>query len=317
MKLSKWMKVGIIAPILVGSVFIWKQPEHVVADGDYTLDTNVIAVQNNKGTSDYITINELSTKDQVAIYTDAAMKKKIYSTTAKSSTLKIKTKSLKDAGGTLYVSIKHSWLSKADIGKLTYAASPNYTAPLQNTSTLELVNIKDGQDIFKIKRPIKNATYRVYEDAAKKKRLLQVTAKSTATISTNVEIPKDYSLHMPQTVYVTVQEKGKKESRAIDYTSVDPEGIAPLKASQVTITNNKNYADVIKITGLQTGDMITVRSTTLPAHNYVVDRKSPGSTMYIYIDQLSRKSKTLEILRTPANGGNHIKPLQVTYKAEK
>jgi len=318
MAISKWAKLSLVAPVLVGAAFALNQPDKADADSDTNFDVGAFAILNNNGTKDYITIGEVSAKDRIDIYSDKAMKKKIYGTTVKTTgVLKIKTSKLSDRGGNLYVKYKKSWLQSADTGVVPYVASPAYTPALQNASTLELTNIKNGNDILEISKPIKGATYRVYEDAKKKKRLLQATAKSTATMSLSIEVPKDYSLHMPQTVYVSVQEKGKKESALLDYTSVDPEGLAPLKASQVTVTNNKDYADVIKITGIQSNDMITVRSTTAPFHTYVLDRKSKGSTMSIYVDQLSKQGKTLEIIHTPALGTSNPKSLKVKYAAEK
>lgn len=317
MKLSKYAKASIIAPMLLSTLLISTQPQKASAETEYTFDASLVSVLNNTGKNDYITISELSSKDKVAIYSDSSMKKKIYSKTVSGSTLKFKTKLLKDTGGAIYVSVKHSWKSTADLAEVTYNPSPDYTMPLQNTSTLSLTSIKDAKDIFTVTKTKKNATYRIYEDQAKKKQLASATAKSTADLQISVEIPKDYSLKLPQTVYVTVQEKGKKESTAIAYTSIDPEGPAPLKASQVTITNNKNYADVIKITGIQPNDMITIRSTTYPVQDIVTNRKSTGTTMYIYVDQLSKKSKTLEIIHTPATGANNPKSLFVKYSAEK
>lgn len=316
-KLSKWTKISIVGLILFSTILATTQSQKAAAETEYTFDASLVTVLNNTGKNDYITISELSSKDKVAVYSDATMKKKIYSKTVSKSSLKFKTKLLKDSGGKLYISVKHSWKSTVDLGKVTYDPSPDYTMPIQNTFTLSLISIKDAKDIFTIRKPIKNATYRIYEDQKKKKRLAYKTAKSAADLQISVEIPKDFSLKLPQTVYVTVQEKGKKESTAIAYTSIDPEGPAPLKASQVTITNNKNYADVIKITGIQPNDMVTIKSTTYPVRDIVTNRKSTGTTMYIYIDQLSKNSKTLEIIHTPATGANNPKSLLVKYSAEK
>lgn len=81
-------------------------------------------VVNKKGTSsDTITVSGLKKGAKVIVYKDSKKKSVLATTTAKSSTVKIKTKKLTDRGGKVYVTVKNNGLYTSSLKSVSYKAA--------------------------------------------------------------------------------------------------------------------------------------------------------------------------------------------------
>lgn len=139
---------------------------------------------------------------------------------------------------------------------------------------------------------------------------LLASKKSTGT-STTLSI-KQLSQKAGK-VYVTNTKAGSLES-ARTAVSYKAEPSAPLKASQVKITNNRAKNDVIKVSSIKKGDTIKVYNKA-SGGKLLVSKKAKGTSVDLSVKQLSQKAGKVYVSVTKSGLLGSSKTA-ISYKAE-
>ena len=96
--------------------------------------------------------------------------------------------------------------------------------------------------------------------------------------------------------------------------SYKAEPSAPLKATQVKVTNNRAKNDVIKLSSIKKGDNIKVYSKA-SGGKLLVSKKATGTSLNLTVKQLSQKTGKIYVTVTKT-GLRESSRLAVSYKAE-
>ncbi|RCX21066.1 hypothetical protein DFR58_101276 [Anaerobacterium chartisolvens] len=218
-------------------------------------DASNIAVTNNAGKADLIYITGLYGGEKVNVY-NATTGGKLLGSASVSSTKSDVTVKISQIGveaGSVYVSLTNKGELESIRTKSDYSAEPKSAAV--NPANITVINNAGINDTVSVVYLSLGDTVNVY-DAAKGGNLL-ASAKVPASKT-------EVSMNIPQLskaagyVYVTVTSKDCRES---DRTEVaypaENTSNAPY-AGNITITNNGNAADTVKVTKLLSGDVVKV-----------------------------------------------------------
>jgi trimeric autotransporter adhesin len=222
-------------------------------------------IVNNVGTTDTITYTG-ATGDIIKIYLlDTGGLSIGTGTVALGKTSVVITKSLGEVAGSVYATLTTTATSESARTKLDFLEVQKTTAP--DAANIIVTNNYVGTlDSVCVTGLAVGDIIKAYDKDAAGKLL------GTATIAANTTGAAIKIAQLGKTagsVYVTLLNKGKLESvtTKVDYIK-EPTTIAPISSTdsdnQITVTNNADIADTIKVTGLIAGDIIKIydKSTT-------------------------------------------------------
>ena len=200
---------------------------------------------------------------------------------------------------------------KVDTTSKTYKLpSAQLTAAIA-AANVTVANNFNKKDMISFKNLVVGAEYTVYKDAAKTKKLTTFTATSS-TASLNV----DQLGANAGSIYITVKQPFYSESAPteVKYAAEAIEATPAIAASNVTVTNNFNKADVITLKNLVVGQQYTVykdAAKTTKLSTFTAD----STTKAISIQQLGTGAGSIYVTTTKA-GYNESAVTEVKYAAE-
>ncbi|MGN5648470.1 hypothetical protein [Bacillus sp. Brlt_9] len=219
-------------------------------------DTITVA-NNKKAAEDTIKVTGLAEGDIVTVYDVATKGNALATETVEKEKQEVEIKKadlLKATGGTVYVSVKgvdglESPRTAVKYDTEVSAAPAAKTIVVKNNKngvedTIQVTDLTEG-DIVKV--------YNVAKDGEAK-----ATSEAVAEGGKEATIEmKDLLESTGGTVYVTVTKPNKDESSrtAVKYATEVSEA---LKASNIVVLNNDGEDDIVRVTGLATGDVVNV-----------------------------------------------------------
>ncbi|WP_205730841.1 hypothetical protein [Bacillus tropicus] len=263
---------------------------------------DTITVTNNKkAAEDTIKVTGLVAGDIVTVY-DAATKGNTLATeTVAKEKQEVEIKKadlLKATGGTVYVSVKGVDGLESSRTAVKYDTEVS-AAPAAKTITVE--NNKTGaEDTIKVTDLTEGDIVKVYNVA--KDGEAKATSEAVAEGGKEATIKvKDLLETTGGTVYVTVTKPNKDESSrtAVKYTTEVSEA---LKANNIVVLNNDGEEDIVRVTGLATGDVINVYDAVIEGEKLgtatVGDKKT---AVNIKIKQLGEQAGKVYVTVTKNN----------------
>ncbi len=263
-------------------------------------DTITVA-NNKKAAEDTIKVTGLVAGDIVTVY-DAATKGNTLATeTVAKEKQEVEIKKadlLKATGGTVYVSVKGVDGLESSRTAVKYDTEVS-AAPAAKTITVE--NNKTGvEDTIKVTDLTEGDIVKVYNVA--KDGEAKATSEAVAEGGKEATIKvKDVLETTGGTVYVTVTKPNKDESSrtAVKYTTEVSEA---LKANNIVVLNNDGEEDIVRVTGLATGDVINVYDAVIEGEKLgtatVGDKKT---AVNIKIKQLGEQAGKVYVTVTKNN----------------
>lgn len=188
----------------------------------------------------------------------------------------------------------------------------NFSAKMPVSKGISAGNVKvtnnyKKNDVIELKNVVKNTTYRIYSDQNKKNLIKKIQASgNTAKFSTNKLGYKK------GTIYVTVQDLGKAESKSTSVT-YKAEKLPKLAAKNVTVTNNIK-SDKIALKGLTKGNTYTVYKDA-KLKKKLFSFKATKSTYTKTLKQVGAKKGSVYVV-VSKSGYQKSAATKVNYKAE-
>ncbi len=219
-----------------------------------------VAIANNAGKADVISVSGLSSKDIVKVYT-AVSKGKLLSTktvSSNNSDLTISVPQLGSAAGSIYVSVTSKNKIESARIPVAYEAEALSDAPsAENVTVNNNVKISDTVLVSGLNE---KDIVKVYNAASDGKLLGSKTVPSSGTeVTLNISQLGGASGYIY--VSVTSTEKAESPRTKVAYTS-EPGSDAPAPDS-VMVTNNAGKADTIYVIGLTAGDAVKVYNASV------------------------------------------------------
>ncbi|NUC18913.1 hypothetical protein [Bacillus mycoides] len=219
---------------------------------------DTITVANNKKLAeDTIKVTGLAEGDIVTVYDAATKGNTVATETVAKEKQEVEIKKadlLKATGGTVYVSVKGVDGLESPRTAVKYDTEVS-AAPVAKTITVEN-NKKGAEDTIKVTDLTEGDIVKVYNVA--KDGEVKATSEAVADGGKEATIKvKDLLESTGGTVYVTVTKPNKDESSrtAAKYGTEITEA---LKANNIVVLNNDGEDDIVRVTGLATGDVVNV-----------------------------------------------------------
>ncbi len=277
-----------------------------LADGD-------ISIQNNAGTSDIIDITGVSVGDVVKVYSADNGGTALGTATVASgqSEALINISQLGTSGGSVYVSVTRVGKTESSRTKADY--QPESTAPVEGN--IYIVNNAVISDTVTVKGLTPNDIVKVY-DAAQNGNLLgyaNVPANSAETEVTISQLTSNSG-----SVYVSVTNFGKGESKKVKADYLAEQASASIYPGNVSITNNPSgTSDVITVNNLSPNDVIKVYDASTGGNLIgTATVSSNGDQAVINITQLSTAAGNVYMSVTNI-GKNESSRNKIGYVSEK
>ncbi len=320
MKLRSTWK-GLLAIPLCATLLMTDFDKGKAADAEL-YEENII-INNNPGTSDFITVAGIKSGDQLYVYDHPSMYTPIEVKKATSSVLHFTSKKLKDEQQTLYFVLKRGG---EQVG--TYK-SVSYDTPGTNhigQSGYHLVNRAGFNDYLKIHDARKGFSYKIYDSQDLNREIASATASKDGYLSIKMTLPKYENDFEKKSVYLTSRAPGNGESKA-QQILITPEHSNPINAKTVTVKNNKNYADTINLNPATIGSTIKVYRTkkettyvTPATEKYeptvIASRVAKGNQVTVYFPQLGTNAGYVYVTITES-GELESDPVKIKFGKEK
>ncbi|MGW6150616.1 hypothetical protein ACWFN4_24865 [Bacillus mycoides] len=219
-------------------------------------DTITVA-NNKKAAEDTIKVTGLAEGDIVTVYDVATKGNALATETVAQDKTEVEIKKadlLKATGGTVYVSVKGVDGLESSRTAVKYDTEVS-AAPAAKTITVEN-NKKGAEDTIKVTDLTEGDIVKVYNVA--KDGEVKATSEAVADGGKEATIKVEDLLESTGgTVYVTVTKSNKDESSrtAVKYATEVSEA---LKANNIVVLNNDGEDDIVRVTGLATGDVVNV-----------------------------------------------------------
>jgi hypothetical protein len=223
-----------------------------------SLLTSAVTANNNSGTtSDTIVVTGLASGDIVNVYTVATSGTAISGTVASDATsVSISTDKLITAGGTVYVSL--GLTNKLESKRLAVKYTTEITKALVATAVKVDNKYGTGSDTVLVSGLVSGDVVNIYSASSGGTTLVAGTVASGAT---SVSISTDKLVATGGTVYVSLTNKDKTESTRLAAKYITEPVSTVLASTAVTANNNSGTtSDTVVVTGLVTGDVITIYS---------------------------------------------------------
>lgn len=215
-----------------------------------------IAVANNSGASDTISVVNLAAGDEVRVYDSTSGGNILGSASVSSPKTEatVTIPQLGTAGGSIYVSVISKGRFESSRTKVVFSAEPNSNTV--NVDNITIANNTGKADTVKIKGLTSGDTVKVYDAASGGNLLGSATVVSSGTEAT-VTI---FQLGIEAgSVYVSITSKGKTESGRIRaYYSAESVSDT-VEDNNITVVNNPaGKSDVVTVIDLTAGDVVKV-----------------------------------------------------------
>ncbi len=270
-----------------------------------------IIVTNNAGIADNIYVSGLSSGDVVKIYN---MEKggRLLGSAAVPSLKSEVTASISQLGtsaGSIYITITSVNKRESKRIKVDYPSEAKSSPPSVNN--VIITNNARNSDTIKVAGLTSGDVVRVY-DADKKGKLLgtaTVSGTSTDVTVTISQIGSDGG-----SVYISVKGRSTQESDRIkvDYKEESKTDIPYVE--NISVTNNARTADIIKVTGLLTGDVVKVYDKE-SLGNFLGSATAVNNIATITISQIGTGAGSVYISVSNTNK-NESDRIRVSYSAE-
>lgn len=211
-----------------------------------------IAVANNFGMPDSVTVTGLATGDIVNIYAALSGGNPLAGDIAAGSSLTIPVWQLGQKSGKVYVSVTNTgkWESSRTAKEFTGEGS---TAPAAVAITV-VNNVSPVEDTITVTGLVYNDVVKVW-NASTNGRLLTA---ATCTSPSHVDITIEQLGLKAGSIYVSVTSTNKVESARTAKAYVAEPQTTTLVATAITVSNNFGSSDSVVVTGLAAGDIIKV-----------------------------------------------------------
>lgn len=230
------------------------QVDYAAESSSTAISSDNIAVTNNAGTADTVEVTGLTEKDVVKVYSAAKGGSTLGSATVASygTYATVTISQLGTAAGSIYVSVTSDNKTESSRTKAEYTAEPQSGSA--NTDNIIVTNNAGASDTVQVTGLTTDDLVKVY-DAAKGGNLY---GSATVSSGTTVTITISQLGTTGGSIYVSITGDNKLEGdrTAVEY-SAESQSEAP-SASNVAATNNVGTSDIIAVSGLNGGDVVTV-----------------------------------------------------------
>ncbi len=209
-----------------------------------------ITIINNAIIADTITVKNISSGMVINIYDAETGGNLLGTATSNSTTVTVSIDQLGASDGSVYISATSTGKTESTRKEANYVAESASDTIL--TGNVTIVNSSGTADTITITGLSSGDVIKVYKASSGGTAITTATATgSLTTILTVLQIGTSSG-----SVYISVTSKGKTESSrtVVDYVA---ESTAPL-VSNLTIVNNAGISDTITVTGLTSGDIVSV-----------------------------------------------------------
>ena len=255
------------------------ESDRVAADYDAelvstALNSSDIAVTNNaKGTADTVYVQNLSSGDIVKVYKTETGTSVLGKATATDAEVTISITQMGTEAGYVYVSVSTDSMGESSRTEVSYDAEAASTAP--DTDDIVVTNNPTGtSDTVYVSGLTADDIVKVYNSSSSGTLLGKSTATSTTATITISQLGTS-----AKSVYVTVTSTGKTESTRTE-AEYDAEAASEAPgADNITVTNNASgMADTVYVSGLTSGDVVTVYKASSKATTLGTATVSSGKT---------------------------------------
>ncbi len=269
---------------------------------------------NNNGTgSDTIIVDNLEVGDIIKVYRAATGTTTWGTSTvgANKTSVTITVRQLSTKEGTVYITVKGKGKLESDRLAVNYEAE-EVTDPV-DVNDVNIINNASAKDTISVTKLNEKDIVKVYKAST------GTTTWGTATVATgnnSVNINVTQLGTSSGSVYISVTSVGKLESSRVkvDYTA---EGSSKaVSAENVLVANNVEAADVIRVTGLNSNDVVKIYNA--PTAGTVLGTGTVGATSTfttISIPQLGTNEGTIYVTVTSA-GKSESARVAVNYAGE-
>ena len=244
-----------------------------------------IKISNNIGKNDTIAVSGTQKGDTIKIYDKSSGGKLLASQKSNGSSVTLSIKQLGTKAGKVYVSNTKSDYLESSRTAVTFNAEPSVAL---KTSQIKITNNRAKNDVIKVSGVKKGDTIKVYDKSSGGKLLV-----SKKTTGTSVELAVKQLSQKSGSIYVSTTNSGLLESSRTK-VAYKAESSPSLKASQVTIKNNKKKSDAITVKSIKKGDVIKVYSKS-SGGKLLVSKKSGGTSVTLSVKQLGTKAGSVYV----------------------
>lgn len=276
------------------------------------LSAGDITIENNSGTSDVITVTGIAANDVVKVYSSEVGGSLLGTATVSSGNSQaiVTISQLGTNAGSVYISVIRSGKTESNRVKADYLAESS--APV--VGNIFIINNAVISDTVTVKNLTSNDVVKVY-DAAQGGNLLGYAVVSANSNEVTVTISQLTTAS--GSVYVSVTNFGKSESKRIKADYIAEQTSTALYPGNVSIVNNAvGKSDVITVNNLSSNDVIKVYDAANGGNligTAVVS--SNGTQATITISQLSTSAGSVYITVTSL-GKTESSRTKIDYTAE-
>lgn len=215
-----------------------------------------VSITNSTGIASTMTVTNLSDGDVITVYNAQTSGSVLGSGTvaAYSSSVTFNVSSLSSGGGTVWASRKSSGAAESSRVEISYSGVEQSDA-VENAD-IEILNNASASDTITVRGLDSGDVIKVYKDGTVTSTLGTATASTGGSVTINIsQLGTDAG-----SIHVTRTSSGKTESSrtVVGYSA---ESKAP-KQENITVTNNVNTDSLVYVSGLTSGDVVKVYSSS-------------------------------------------------------
>ncbi|WP_149466284.1 hypothetical protein [Paenibacillus antarcticus] len=262
--------------------------------------TTITVINDGTGNADTVKVTGLVAGDIVNVYDVATGGTALETATVAESATEVtvsKVDLLKAAGGTAYVTVTKANKLESTRTAKTYVTEPVSVAPVAANITAS--NNKVGvADKVIVTGLVAGDVVNVYKVATGGEVIGTATVAADATSAT---VTIDQLTATAGSVYVSVKSTDKLESvRTVK--AYDSEITNSAVAANIVVLNNDGTADIVRVTGLEAGDVVNVYDVATGGGSVGMATVADGKTsVNVTIDQLSVKAGKVYVTITKEN----------------
>lgn len=272
-----------------------------------------ISIINNSGIADTITVRGLSSGDSVKVY-DFSVGGSVLATGTVPSNGTEATASVSQLGsnkGSVYISLIKKGKLESDRLKADYSSESTTDTP--SIGNITIVNNAGTSDTINITGVNANSTIKVYDSEIGGALLASAVVPASKT---EVTITVTQLGSSAGSVYISASGTAKIESTRVKVDYLAEGQSSTLTKDNVTIVNNVGIADIVKVTGLASEDVINIYDTAKGGALLGTGTVQSYSTdVSVSITQLGTASGSVFISLT-SKGNLESDRVQADYTAE-
>lgn len=272
-----------------------------------------IEITNNKSSSDKIYICNVEYGDTITVYNPNNTSRKMLTVKCaknKDEITKAITGLSKD-GGHVYVTVTHTGKQESEMVMISYDAE-QVTAALDANQITVTNNPKGTTDVIEVEDIEGSSIVKIYKDEKTTASLKTATCSSSgSSVSVKIsQIGADEG-----TLWFTLTESGKHESERVPFVYAAEEISESIDLSGVAVTNNHGNSDIIRVSGLEEGDIVSVYKTATVKSTVAKKTITDSASVNITIAQLGTSAGTVYLTLTQS-GKCESERIAVDFPAE-